>query len=304
MKHMGNVHLMVTETSEVYFQRMRRQVYFTPKSYLGYLQSYKKLYTEKYKELDQQESNFKVGVQKINEASETIAELKKILSQEEIKLKEATEKTEKMLKDLAVEQAAAEKIEAEVNAVAQKCEREAQAIAEQKEEAERELAAAIPAQMRAQAAVDSLDAASVNEMKANKKPQEILKLVLDAIAIYFNLKLAPIQYLPELEVAKGINIAFWRNSFEESGKFILGPNFDLLKNLKTYDKDSINNETTELLEPLLVSGAEWFNETTCGKVSKAIAAINRWEFAVLEYHEKSQIVKPRKIKLAQEEANL
>jgi dynein heavy chain len=49
-----------------YLFSMRRQVYFTPKSYLGYLQSYKKLYTDKYQELDVQESNFKVGVQKIN----------------------------------------------------------------------------------------------------------------------------------------------------------------------------------------------------------------------------------------------
>lgn len=36
-------------------------------------------------------------------------------------MKDATEKTEKMLKDLEVEQRAAEKIEAEVNVVAQKC---------------------------------------------------------------------------------------------------------------------------------------------------------------------------------------
>jgi dynein heavy chain len=67
------------------------------------------------------------------------------------------------------------------------------AIARVKEEAERELAAAIPAQMRAQAAVDSLDSNSVNEMKANKKPPEIMKLTLDAIAIYFSLKLTPIS---------------------------------------------------------------------------------------------------------------
>jgi len=60
------------------------------------------------------------------------------------------------------------------------------------------LAAALPAQARAQAAVDSLDAASVNEMKANKKPQEVLKLVLDAIAIYFNLKLSNIVLIPDL----------------------------------------------------------------------------------------------------------
>jgi dynein heavy chain len=58
------------------------------------------------------------------------------------------------------------------------------------------------------------------------------------------------------------------------------------------------------LEPLIVSGAEWFNDTTAGKVSKAIAAICKWLFAVYEYYEKSQIVKPKRIKLAQEEANL
>lgn len=46
--------------------------------------------------------------------------------------------------------------------------------------------------------MDSLDAASVNEMKANKKPQEILKLTIDAIAIYFSLKLAPIQIVYDL----------------------------------------------------------------------------------------------------------
>ncbi len=104
MKHMGNVHLMVTEICNVYFAKMRRQVYFTPKSYLSYLQAYKKLYLVKYKELDIQESNFSIGVNKINEASEAIKEMKKDLSLEEIKLKEASDKTEQMLKELEVEQ--------------------------------------------------------------------------------------------------------------------------------------------------------------------------------------------------------
>ena len=84
---------MVTEACSSYYARMRRQVYFTPKSYLGYLQSYKKLYTVKYVELHQQESNFRIGVEKIDSASETITEMKKDLGLEEIKLKEASEKT-------------------------------------------------------------------------------------------------------------------------------------------------------------------------------------------------------------------
>jgi dynein heavy chain len=141
-------------------------------------------------------------------------------------------------------------------------------------------------------------------MKANKKPPEIMKLTLDALAIYFNLKLVPIAVQYDLEITRGTTINFWKNSFEDSGKFILGPGFDFLKNLKTYDKDAISPEIIELLEPLIVTGSEWFNDTTAGKVSKAIAAICKWLFAVYEYYEKSQIVKPKRIKLAQEEANL
>jgi hypothetical protein len=64
---------------------------------------------------------------------------------------------------------------------------------------------------------------------------------LDAIAIYFNLKLAPIQVIPELAISKDIIVPFWKNSFDESGKYILGPNFDFLKNLKSYNLDGMNN---------------------------------------------------------------
>jgi hypothetical protein len=66
---------------------------------------------------------------------------------------------------------------------------------------------------------------------------------LDAIAIYFSLKLTPISVNYDLEISRGTTINFWKNSFEESGKFILGPGFDFLKNLKSYDKDAINPET-------------------------------------------------------------
>lgn len=210
---MGNVHLLVTDICGTYYSKMRRQVYFTPKSYLGYLAAYKKLYMLKYSELDYQESNFTIGVNKIKEASEAINNMKVSLGEEEKKLKEATEKTEAMLRVLEVEQKDAEEKEAEVNAITVKCEKEAAEISAQKAEAEKELASALPAQERAQAAVDSLDAASVNEMKSNKKPPEFLKLTLDVIAIYFSLKLAPITYVPELQISKDITVPFWKNSF-------------------------------------------------------------------------------------------
>lgn len=52
MEHMGNVHLLVGDVIDIYYAKMRRQVYVTPKSFLSYIEAYKVLYVEKYKELD------------------------------------------------------------------------------------------------------------------------------------------------------------------------------------------------------------------------------------------------------------
>lgn len=37
VKHTGNVHKMISDIWDVYFQRLRRYVYVTPKSYLSFL---------------------------------------------------------------------------------------------------------------------------------------------------------------------------------------------------------------------------------------------------------------------------
>ena len=51
IKHMGMVHKMVTEVCDEYFEKMRRAVFQTPKSYLSFIQSYKTMYTAKLNEL-------------------------------------------------------------------------------------------------------------------------------------------------------------------------------------------------------------------------------------------------------------
>lgn len=104
MKHMGFVHIMVNECCELYFQKMRRQVYVTPKSFLSYLSSYKQLYLEKYKELDKQEKQFAIGLEKIKDATISIQQMEVGLKEEENQLKEAQDRSDKLLADLSVEQ--------------------------------------------------------------------------------------------------------------------------------------------------------------------------------------------------------
>jgi len=103
MRHMGNVHIMVNEVCDLYFQKMRRQVYVTPKSFLSFLGSYKSLYLEKYAELDKQEKSYSIGLDKIRLATLDIQQMEVYLKEEENQLKDAQDKTDKLLATLDVE---------------------------------------------------------------------------------------------------------------------------------------------------------------------------------------------------------
>jgi dynein heavy chain len=86
--HMGKVHDLVTEVCEVYYQRMRRHVYVTPKSYLAFIDLYKDVYKAKYDGIDVEDQNIRLGLDKLKEAAQGVEELKVDLKKEEVKLKE------------------------------------------------------------------------------------------------------------------------------------------------------------------------------------------------------------------------
>ena len=49
----------------------------------------------------------------------------------------------------------------------------------------------------------------------------------------------------------------------------------------------------ELLEPYLSQSDDWFNDTLAVKASKAATGVLRWLMAIVEFHSKVKIVKPR-----------
>ena len=70
-------------------------------------------------------------------------------------------------------------------AVAKKC----------KTEVEELVASVTFARTRAKFATDSLDPASINENKSSRRPHELTLYTLDAIAILFRFRLAPVQFV-------------------------------------------------------------------------------------------------------------
>jgi len=63
--------------------------------------------------------------------------------------------------------------------------------------------------------------------------------------------------------------------------------------LKNFERDAISDETIELLEPYVK--APWFTNSLAKNASVAGAGLHSWVVAIAEYHEKSKIVKPKKI---------
>ena len=74
---------MVTDVCKVYFERMRRHVYVTPKSYLSFIDLYLSVYKTKYADLNAEKMNIRLGLKKLHEAAQSIAVLKEELAKDE-----------------------------------------------------------------------------------------------------------------------------------------------------------------------------------------------------------------------------
>lgn len=77
---MGHVHVFVTNACQEYFDKFRRHVYVTPKSYLSFIQGYKSLYQKKWENVKQLARNINNGLQKMFEAKDDVNKMKVDLS--------------------------------------------------------------------------------------------------------------------------------------------------------------------------------------------------------------------------------
>ena len=295
---MGKVHDLVTEVCEIYFQRMRRYVYVTPKSYLSFIDQYKQVYKAKYDGIDKDDVNIRNGLEKLKEAAEGVEELKVDLRKEEVKLKEASEVTDKLLKELEVENRKAKAKEEEVSQVKTKCIAQRNQIMQEKDEADRDLQIAIPFLRRAEAAVDSIKPKDITELKGVRNAVDTTRLILDTVNILLQKALVPIA--PKNMYIMKQDIPFIADSFEEYAKSTL-TNANFLNSLFDFsanDKDNINEETIELLEPYLTlkipsTGEDAFTGNVAKKSSAALEGMCVWAAAMSDYHKQSKIVKPK-----------
>ena len=295
VEHMGVVHSIVVDTCETYLQQMRRHVYQTPKSFLSFLSFFKELYTVKVAEIREKEQRVNIGLTKLKQGAKDVEKMKIVLASEEVKLKEADDACGAMLGNLEISSLEAKREKEAVNKIKEACEADAARIALEKKDAEEDLAKAQPFLDEANAAIDSITAPDLTELKGLGKPSDIIKLVFDCVLL---LKMEPIRSVSKQEVILGIGKQkraqeFLADSYAMAKKGILS-DINFLKSLlyfSEFEKDMMNDETIELLAPYME--VEEFLPAVARNASKAAEGLCTWVRAMVQYHHASKVVKPK-----------
>jgi dynein heavy chain len=168
--HMAEEHLSVANMSRHYLETQRRYNYVTPKSYLELISFFKYLLGNKQADLQRLIDRLDVGLSTLRKTSQDVAELQKDLKITMEKVAEKKVMTDKLIKEMSIQQADAQVQEEGAQLEAKKANEESQKAMIIETEAEKELSAAKPAMEAAAAAVDCLSKAMLSELKNLGKP--------------------------------------------------------------------------------------------------------------------------------------
>jgi dynein heavy chain len=285
-------HSSTFEYSTQFLAEMSRNTYVTPTLYLELLSTFKTLLSEKRAELTSMRSRYTIGLEKLDTTTKSVDEMSKQLVALQPQLVQTTKETEAMMLHVEEEQLGASKIEKVVKAeeaVAAGKAAKAKAI---KDECEGDLEKAMPILESALAALNTLNKNDITEVKGMKSPPNGVRLTMEGMCHVFQIKAAKVKNPDD---PTKTHLDFW-----EPAKKNLLSDMNFLQKLKDYDKDNIAASTINKLRPLLENPE--FTPDNVKKSSKAAHGLCLWLNAIVAYDKVTKVVAPKRIKLAESEA--
>ncbi|TGZ60763.1 hypothetical protein CRM22_008363 [Opisthorchis felineus] len=271
--HVVTTHLSVHKYTEEFAQTLRRRNFVTPKHYLDYINTYKRILEERDNYTNAQIIRLDSGLHKLAEASLQLVDLNKKLAVQRVAVLEKTKACEALLGEItSSSQMATEKKQLAV-IKSKEVEIQSKEIAVEKTEAESALAEALPALEQARLALDELEKSDVTEIRSFAKPPKPVQVVSECICIFKGYK--DISWM----TAKGM---------------MADTNF--LQSLQTMDVDNITAKQSAIVKDYLDRTKITVEEMK--SVSKAGTGLLKFVVAVLGYSEVAREIKPKREKVS------
>ena len=272
------VHSIVDDAAADFYKSTRRNVYITPCSYLDLLNLYKDMLKEKDSQVKTRIDTLDIGVKKLEETNETVADLQVELKKLQPILKEKAIEAEELLKVVAVEKEDAEELRLKVEAEEKTVKVQADEVKAIADDAQKDLDKALPALAGAVKALKALDKKDIQEIKSFTNPPKQVAFVMEAVCILLGHKPA------------------W-----DAAKKVLGM-MDFLAQLQNYDKDNIAASILKKVAKYVVH--EDMQVERVAKISTAAKSLCMWVHAINTYSIVAKEVAPKKARLAEMNAKL
>ncbi|XP_075795609.1 dynein axonemal heavy chain 1 isoform X2 [Pelodiscus sinensis] len=287
------IHQGVAVKCKVYLAELARHNYVTPKSYLELLSIFSALIGKKKQELNMAKKRMKSGLDKLLRTAEDVAKMQEELESARPLLAEAAKDTLATMEQIKVDTAVAEETRNAVQAEEMKAKVKAQTAQAIADDAQKDLAEALPALDAALASLRNLNKNDVTEVRAMQRPPLGVKMVIEAVCIMKGIK--PKKVPGEKPGSKVDD--YW-----EPGKGLLQDPGKFLESLFKYDKDNIADSVIKAIQPYIDN--EEFQPAAIAKVSKACTSICQWARAMHKYHFVAKAVEPKRQALREAEEDL
>ncbi|KAK2581766.1 hypothetical protein KPH14_002245 [Odynerus spinipes] len=287
------MHSSVIKASDRLLVELNRHNYVTPTSYLQLLSSYGGLLSKKKQDLNSGMTRLSTGLNKLRSTETEVKEMQEILKAMKPDLEKASEATAKMIDQITLDTAEAEK----VKTVAMKQEQAATKLKNEnqliRDEAEADLSEAKPMLDAAEESLRALNKSDITEVKAMKRPPVGVLLVIEAMCIVNDVK--PNKLPGKLPGEKILD--YWT-----PGSQMLADAGHFLNMMVNFNRENITEEVINKLKPYINNPD--FQPVKVIQVSKACHSLCLWLHAMYNYYFVNLKVKPKMEALAKAEAVL
>ncbi|RNF23496.1 Dynein heavy chain family protein [Trypanosoma conorhini] len=283
-----DIHTTVIAVAQEYWEELRRRYYITPTTYLEFIELYKALYNEQRALLEEQLSRVVNGQQKMRETDETIAKMKEEIETKRPLLEKASKETEEVVADLTVRQAKASEVQVQVKAQQESAAEQQLHASHIANEANARLAEAKPIIDKAKAALDTIQASDLNELRSFANPPSAVLKTTQACMVMFD--------------PKDFGGAWSGNTDWKGAREFLSYR-PLLDMVRSYPTDNVKPAILNKIQKY-VNDEEFTVEICSLKGSQTCGSLCAWVRAVNEYSKVVKEVAPMREAAAEAERHL